>query len=103
MQPPNGRGISRCICSPENPQDFTAPRRLAEIEHFTVEDAVRQALEARAHAGGLLLEPSRPRDRSPEAAPARRAGLARIVRDIAGMSVLDTRSAQDIMDDLNDA
>ena len=52
-------------------------RRLAEIERVTVEDAVRQALEARAHAAGLLLEPARPRDLSPEAAAARRAGPSR--------------------------
>ena len=73
-------------------------RRLAEMEHVTVDDAVRQALEARAHAAGLMLEPNRPRDLSPEAAAARRAGLARIVREIAAMPILDTRSAQDIMD-----
>jgi len=73
------------------------------MEHVTVEDAVRQALEARAHAAGLLLEPSRSRDLSPEAAAARKAELARIVREIAAMPALDTRSAQEIMDDLNDA
>ena len=77
-------------------------RRLADVQHITVEDAVRQALEARAHSAGLLLEPSRPRDLSPEAAAARRAGLARIVREIAAMPVLDARSPQEIMDDLND-
>lgn len=81
----------------------TLARRLAELEHGTVENAVRQAMEARAHAAGLLLEPGRPRDLSPQAAAARGAGLARIVREIAAMPVLDTRSAQDIMDDLNGA
>ena len=77
-------------------------RRLAEVQHVTVEDAVRQALEARAHAAGVLLEPGRPRDPSPESAAARRIGLARIVREIAAMPVLDTRSPQEIMGDLND-
>ena len=77
-------------------------RRLAEVQRITVEDAVRQALEARAHAAGLLPEPGRPRDPSPEASAARREGLSRIVREIAALPVLDPRSPQEITDDLND-
>lgn len=76
--------------------------RLAELRHVTVEDVVREALEARAQAAGLSLEPCRPRDPSPQAAAARRAELARIVGEITAMPVHDARSAQAIMDDLND-
>jgi antitoxin VapB len=72
-------------------------RRLAEAHHVTAEDAVRQALEARARATGLLPEPQT------ASAADRRAELARIVREIAALPVLDTRSPQQIMDDLNEA
>lgn len=77
-------------------------RRLAEAQRLTVEDVVRQALEARAQETGLLPESGRPRDRSPEALVERRARLDRIVREIAAMPVLDARSPREIMDDLND-
>lgn len=72
-------------------------RRLAEAHHVTVEDAVRQALEARARATGLLPEPQT------TSAAERRTELARIVREIAALPVLDNRSPQQIMDDLNEA
>jgi antitoxin VapB len=76
-------------------------RRLADAQSVTVEDVIRQALEARAHAAGLLPEAGQPHDQSPEAAVARRARLDRIVREIAAMPVLDARSPREIMDDLN--
>jgi len=76
-------------------------RRLADAQHVTIEDAVRRALEASAHAAGVLPEPGRPRDRSPEAAARRRARMDRMVRDIANMPMLDRRSPREIMDDLN--
>jgi antitoxin VapB len=76
-------------------------RRLADAQSVTVEDAIRQALEARAHAAGLLREAGRPHDQSSEAVAARRARLDRIVRDIATMPVLDARSPREITDDLN--
>ncbi|MGA3401508.1 MAG: hypothetical protein ABSC95_20020 [Acetobacteraceae bacterium] len=76
-------------------------RRLAEAQSVTVEDAIRQALEARARAAGIAPEHSRPRDRSAAAVTARRARIDRIVREIAAMPILDRRSPREIMDDLN--
>jgi antitoxin VapB len=76
-------------------------RRLADAQSVTVEDAVRQALEARAYAAGLLPEPGRSRNLSPEAIAARRARLDQLVHEIAAMPVLDARSPREIMDDLN--
>jgi hypothetical protein len=78
-------------------------RRLADAQHVTVEETVRLALEARAREAQLALEPGRPRDPSAEAVAARRVGTSRIVHEIAAMPVLDARSAQEIMDDLNGA
>jgi len=76
-------------------------RRLADVQSVTVEDAVRQALEACAHAAGILTEPGQPRDQSPDAVAARRASLDRIVREIAALPVLDARSPHEIMDGPN--
>jgi antitoxin VapB len=76
-------------------------RRLAAAQSLTVDDAIRQALEARARATGVLPEPDRPRDRSPEAVAARRARMDCIAREIAAMPILDGRSPREIMDDLN--
>lgn len=76
-------------------------RRLAAAQSVSVDDAVRQALEARAAAAGILPAPRRPRDQSLEATAARRLRVDRIVREIAAMPVLDPRSPQEIMDDLN--
>ena len=76
-------------------------RRLAAAQRVTIEDAIRRALEASAQAAGVLPEPGRPRDRSPEAAARRRTRMDRIVRDIAAMPMLDQRSPREIMDDLN--
>ena len=77
-------------------------RRLADAQRVTVDAAVRQALEARAQAAGVELQPSRPaHDRSPEAVAARRARVDDIVREIAAMPVLDKRPVQEIIDDIN--
>lgn len=75
-------------------------RRLADAQSVSIEDAIKQALEARAHAAGIVTA-HRPRDRSPRAVAARRAHLDRAVREIAAMPVLDPRSPREIMDDLN--
>ena len=81
------------------PQEIEAlARRLADAESVSIEDAIRQALEARARAAGIVPEP---RPRSPEAIAARRARIDQIVREIAAMPVLDRRSPRKIMDDLN--
>jgi hypothetical protein len=60
-------------------------------------DGARQALEAHTQAIGVLPA----RDRSEEAGAARRARLDRIVREIAALPILDPRTSQEIMDDLN--
>jgi antitoxin VapB len=77
-------------------------RRLAEAQSVTVDALIRQALEARAQAAGILPEPHPPRDRSPEAVAARRARIERTVREIAALPILDHRFPREIMDDLND-
>jgi antitoxin VapB len=77
-------------------------RRLANARNLTVEDAVRQAVEAHARAAGLLPASGQRRDPSPDAAAARRARIDQIVHEIAALPVLDPRSPQEIMDDLND-
>jgi antitoxin VapB len=78
-------------------------RRLAAAQHVSIDDAIRQALEACAHAAGVALveEPARQRDRSPETVAARRARIDQIVREIAAMPILDRRSPHEIMDDIN--
>lgn len=59
-------------------------------------------LPAGEHAASIEVEdrPTR-RDQSPEAVAARLARMDRIVREIAAMPILDPRSPDDIMDDLN--
>jgi antitoxin VapB len=84
-----------------SPEIEALARRLADAQSVSVEDAVRQALEARARAAGIVPEPHRPRDQSPEAAAVRRTRIDKIVREIAAMPVLDRRSPREIMDDLN--
>lgn len=79
----------------------TLARRLADAQRITIDAAVRQALEARAQAADIELQPGRPHDRSPEAVAARRARVDEIVREIAAMPVLDNRPVQEIIDDIN--
>jgi antitoxin VapB len=74
-------------------------RRLAAAQSTTVDDAVRQALDARARAVGVIPEPQRPRDQSAGAIAARRGRFDRIVYEIATMPILDQRSPSEIMDD----
>jgi antitoxin VapB len=75
-------------------------QRVASARHVTVDAAIRQALEASAHAAGVLPEPGRPRDISSEAITTRRERTGGIAREIEGMPLLDTRSPQEIVDDL---
>jgi len=76
-------------------------QRLAAAQHVSVDDAIRQALEARAVEAGLLPALRRPRDASPEGTAERRKRVARIIGEITAMPVLDARSPRDIVDDLN--
>jgi antitoxin VapB len=72
-------------------------RHVADARHITVDAAIRQALEASAHAAGVLPEPGRPRDLSSKATRPERIG--RIVHEIEAMPLLDTRSPHEIKDD----
>ncbi len=76
-------------------------RRLAEVRHVTIEDAVRHALEAQARAAGLLSDSVPFRELAPDTAARKRALMDCIVREVAAMPVLDGRAPQEIMDDLN--
>ncbi len=70
-------------------------KRLAAAQQLSVEDAIRQALEEKARASGVEAEPLRPR---------RRMSIDEMLAvgtEIAAMPVLDPRSPQEIMDDLN--
>jgi hypothetical protein len=67
-------------------------KQLAAAQSLSVDEAVRQALEARARAAGVLPEPPKRRDQSPAAVAARQASVNRIVAEIAAMPILDARS-----------
>lgn len=77
-------------------------QRLAAAQRVSVEGAIRQALETRARATGVAVEPQRRRDQSPAAVAARKASVDRIVTEIASMPILDPHSPREIMDDLNE-
>jgi antitoxin VapB len=76
-------------------------RRLAAAQGLSMEDAIKQALEQSAREAGLASETRKPRDQSPKAIAARKAGIDQIVKEIAKLPVLDPRSPREIMDDLN--
>ena len=78
-------------------------QRLAAAQQLSVDDAIRQALEERARRTGLAAVPvpEKPRDRSAKAIAARRAALQRFAAEIAALPVLDPRSVEEIVDDIN--
>lgn len=76
-------------------------KRLAAAQSLSIEDAIRLALEEKARAAGVVMEPRHPRDQSPEAVAARHSRTNRFVAELAAMPVLDPRSPREIMDDLN--
>jgi hypothetical protein len=84
-----------------SPETEALANRLAEAQHLSVEEAVRQALEEKARATGVEPESHWPRDVSPEAIEKRRASIERFVVEIAAMPVRDPRDPREIMDDLN--
>jgi antitoxin VapB len=57
--------------------------RLAAAKGLTLEDAVRQALEAWARAENIATAPRAPRDTSPVAVAGRKASIDRNVAEIA--------------------
>jgi len=75
--------------------------RVAAAQHLSVEDAVKLAIEEKARATGIVPAPPRRRDMSPAAIAARREALDRISAEIAAMPILDPRSPQEIMDDID--
>lgn len=84
-----------------SPETEALARRLAAAQSITIEDAIRQALQARARAAGVMREPKRGRDQSPGAVAARRGRIDQIVREITALPILDRRSPREIMDDLS--
>jgi antitoxin VapB len=74
--------------------------RLAAAQRVSVDEAIRQALEAQVRVVGVLPEPKR-RDLSPAAIAKRKAGIEQAIADFAAMPVLDPRSPNEIMDDIN--
>lgn len=75
--------------------------RLAAAQRVSVDMAVRQALEAQAQVAGVVPGPRRQRDMSPEAIARRKASIEQAMADFAALPVLDPRSPNEIMDDLN--
>jgi hypothetical protein len=57
----------------------------------SVDDTVRQALEAFERGPIPFLEPRQPRDLSPAAVAARKASMDRLVEELAAMPILDPR------------
>ncbi len=83
------------------PQETEAlARRLAQMKHTTVEDAIRVALEDKARSDGIMPEPRR-RDQSAEAVAARRSRTDELVATLAALSILDSRAPREIMEDLD--
>ena len=82
-----------------SPETELLALRVAAAQHVTIDDAVREALEASAQTVGVAVSS---RDTSPEAIATRRERAARFIEALAGMPVLDNRPIQEIVDDLND-
>jgi antitoxin VapB len=71
-------------------------KRLAEMQRLSVDVAIRRALERQATAAGIADDTRRP--------PRWRMSVAEMLAvgdEIAAMPLLDPRSSQEIMDDLN--
>jgi antitoxin VapB len=74
--------------------------RLAAVQGVSVEEAITDAIKQWALAMGMIEPPKR--DTSPGAIAARMALMEQIADEIAAMPVLDPRSPQQIMDELNE-
>ena len=75
--------------------------RLAASQRMTVDEAIRRALEAQVRVGSVLPVPGKQRDQSAEAIARRMASMTNIAADFAAMPILDPRSPNEIMDDLD--
>lgn len=69
--------------------------RLAAAQGIPVEEAIRRAIETSAREAGIATEPRRPRHRMTVDE------MLAVGTEIAAMPLLDHRSPQEIMDDLN--
>jgi antitoxin VapB len=76
-------------------------QRLAVAHNVSIDQAIRVAPEEKARAERIVPEPFRSREQTGEAIPARRAHTDKFVTDLAAMPILDPRSPDEIMDDLN--
>lgn len=84
------------------PDDVEALARELAARHGTsLEDAVKRAVEDSARAAGVQIGIARARDRSPQAIAARKACADRIADEITALPLLDTRTAREIMDDID--
>lgn len=81
-----------------SPETEALARRLAAAEGVGVDDAIRRALEEKAR-GGAAARKSRP---TPEEIARRKSAMDGIAAEIAAMPILDPRSPQEIMDELNE-
>ncbi|MDJ0448672.1 hypothetical protein [Methylocystis sp. JR02] len=66
-----------------------------------MQDVIKQALEASACSAGISREPFEP-SRLAETTAGRRASVARIVAQVKALPILDPRSPQEIVDELNE-
>lgn len=74
----------------------TLAKRLAAAQRLSVDAAIRQALEQQATATGIATDTMRPARRRMSVEE-----MLAVGDEIAAMPVLDPRSPQEIMDDLN--
>jgi antitoxin VapB len=70
-------------------------KRLAEAQHLSVEETIRLALEEKARVAGVAPELVSARKRMSVEA------MLALGAEIASMPLLDPRSPQEIVDDLN--
>ncbi len=76
-------------------------KRVAAVQHVSVDDAIRYALEERERLAAVLPARRKQKDCSPEAIAARRIRMAQFADAIAAMPVLDPRPVAEIVNDLN--
>ncbi len=78
-------------------------QRLAAAQRLSVEDAIRQALEERARRQGIALAPELRKlgGRSPAEVAARWERIHSLAAEISAMPVLDPRSVEEIVNDIN--
>ncbi len=76
--------------------------RLAAARRVSVDEAVRQALEESARAAGVPPARRSARALNDAEFAAKKARIDQLVAEIAALPILDPRSPQEIMDDINE-